>query len=175
MSETVYNVIAAHSLNREALQRFIDETSRPGRPLIGSRVSKRWRKALIEDLHFEYLEDVRRKSKWPEDVYFATSTIEYDAPRSAQICCAYYAFYSRAFGGGLTDYFLEASLRFPSIRFVVQWLYPSLGEIGVQEIEAASIVGEEFYELSARGERFFREVAKDYFGLEFSKSWFCCE
>lgn len=172
MSETIYNVIAVHSREPEYLKNFITDVSGRQGELIGSRVSKRWRNALIEDLRFAYIEDVRAKAKWPEDIRFADSTILYELPGTTKICCAYYAFYSRALGGGLGEYFLDASLRFPKLRFVVQWLYPDTGEIGVQEIEGAAVVGEELYEFSRCGERFFRAVSKEYFGVAFSLRWF---
>ena len=132
---------------KAGVERFVASVSSARSPLVGSRVSRRWTHAAIEDPRLELVAE--------------------SSGRRAPPYRARYSFGSRGSGGGPGEHFRAASRRHPKLCFVVCWLYPDpgCGEIGREEFVGGDRVRETLCPLEGNDKR-FEELAREWLDWE---------
>lgn len=130
--------------------------------LIGSKVSKKWKNAHIENLIFEKYQDVSDfVTKYNIPIF---KDKEVSRNHSYQSCYVF-KFYSSSFGDGLGEYFEDLSKEFKDLQFIISWLIPDLGWVGREHQINGGIEDQEVVE---------RDKSKSNFRkfIKYSNLWF---
>ena len=118
MSHTSINIIYIFG-PMEILKLVEKKIGTSNNSLIGSKVSKKWKNAHIENLIFEKYQDISDFStKYNIPIFKYKDSIKNHSYQS----CYVFKFYSSSFGEGLGEYFEDLSKEFNTLQFIITWL-----------------------------------------------------
>ena len=161
MSHTSINIIYILG-SMEILKLVEKKIGTSTNSLIGSKVSKKWKNAHIENLIFEEYQDISDFSTKYNIPIFKYKEV---SKNHSYPSCYVFKFYSSSFGEGLGEYFEDLSKEFNSLQFIITWLIPDLGWVGREHQISGGIEDQEVVE---------RDKSKSNFRkfIKYSNQWF---